>query len=210
MSRASPSASDRTARSRPSGRLCVLLALALALAVAAAVLAAPPAPSPVHAQESTQVPTKPAGLAVTATAGSLDVDVDWDDVDGAADYLVRWRLAGPGQALNAGVRPSSSSTQITVAAHGTWVVRVQACNDAGCGGATASQFQVTAPPPPAKPANLALVARPPSGVTATWNAVAGATSYRLGWRSLDDAALPGGSLEVRTASATAAVAGSGE
>ena len=40
--------------------------------------------------------------------------VNWDDVEGADDYLVRWRLQGPEQDLNDGVRSSSTSTQVTV------------------------------------------------------------------------------------------------
>ena len=75
-----------------------------------------------------QVPAKPAGLSVETEQGSLDVSLDWDDVDGVTFYWVRWRLSGPGHDLNDGVRPTSSTATITVADYGTWVVRVQACN----------------------------------------------------------------------------------
>ena len=92
-------------------------------------------------------PAKPSGLTATPTAGSLDVAVDWDDVEGATDYLVRWRLHGPGQDLNDGVTPTTSDTQITVADYGKWVVRVEACNDAGCGPGAAQAVEVTQPEP---------------------------------------------------------------
>ena len=88
-------------------------------------------------------PAKPSGLSLNTEAGSLEVGVDWDDVEGAADYLVRWRLHGPGQNLNEGVRPTSSDTRITVADYGKWVVRVKACSDAGCGPAAAQQVDIT-------------------------------------------------------------------
>ena len=41
------------------------------------------------------VPGRPTGLEVATEAGSLDVSLDWDDIDGAASYLVRWRQYGP-------------------------------------------------------------------------------------------------------------------
>ena len=97
-------------------------------------------------------PAKVSGLSVSATQGSLSVPVDWDDVASADDYLVRWRLHGPGQDLNDGVRPTSSDTTITVADYGGWVVRVQACNTVGCGGPVTKTFEVEpAPEPTATP-----------------------------------------------------------
>ena len=55
----------------------------------------------------TQAPAKPAGLEVSTQRGSLDASVDWDDVAGADYYNVQWRLHGPGQNLNDGVRPTT-------------------------------------------------------------------------------------------------------
>ena len=139
------------------------------------------------------------------------------DVDGADDYLVQWRRHGPGQALNAGVRPTSSSTQITVAGYGRWVVRVQACNTAGCGRASAVAFTAEAPPePPGVPADFEINAADGSfDVEASWDDTETATTYKLTWRqaatagkSARNSGLPGDSLE--TALATATVAGSGQ
>ena len=98
-----------------------------------------------------QPPATPTGLTVSTTAGSLNAALDWDDAAGADDYLVRWRLAGPGQDLNDGVRPTSSATSVSVAAVGRYVVRVQACNEAGCSGSVAREFTVEAAQPPTKP-----------------------------------------------------------
>ena len=56
-------------------------------------------------------PAQPTGLEVEATAGSLSVSVDWNDVAGADDYLVRWRGTGPGDQLNAGVEIHSLRTR---------------------------------------------------------------------------------------------------
>ena len=102
--------------------------------------------SPAVADTGTEVPAKPTGLSVVTTLDSLEVDADWDDVDGAEDYLVRWRLYGPNQELNDGVRTTSSDEQFSVDDYGEWVVRVQACNDAGCGKPLAQRFSVESAP----------------------------------------------------------------
>ena len=88
------------------------------------------------------IPAKPTGLQTDSTSGSLDVSLDWDDVTGASHYLVRWRVAGPGNKLNTGVEAQSSDASITVDGYGEWVVRVQACSSAGCGSPVTSRFEV--------------------------------------------------------------------
>ena len=136
-----------------------------------------PAPSP-----TPEPPAQPDGLTVDTAAGSLDVGVDWGDVDGADGYLVRWRLHGPDQTLNDGVRPTSSETTITVADYGRWVVRVQACNDAGCGPGISQAVDVA----PAQPSILAAVATTGAlDLAVTWDAVAGADAYSVRWRLSD-------------------------
>ncbi len=86
--------------------------------------------------------------------------MDWDDVDGASHYLVRWRVAGPGNKLNTGVEVQSSNISITVADYGEWVVRVEAYNDAGHGSPTSRRFKVelaTTPTPEPTPTPTGLV-----------------------------------------------------
>ena len=92
-------------------------------------------------------PGKPEYLAVSVEPGSRDVSADWDDVDGAQDYWVRWRWVDQGEKLNEGVRVTASETAITLDGYGDWVVRVQACNGAGCGKPRAQRFTVAAPAP---------------------------------------------------------------
>ena len=113
---------------QPTRRLAALfIVLFVALAFAS------PAFNPALADDGTGVPAKPAGLSVVTEQGSLDTSVEWDEVDGVGEYLVRWRLSGPGHKLNEGVRVESSSAAVTVDDYEEYVVRVQACNDAGCG-----------------------------------------------------------------------------
>ena len=50
--------------------------------------------------------------------------------------------------LNEGVEVQSSETNVTLDAYGEWVVRVQACNDEGCGKPANRQFRVEPAPEP--------------------------------------------------------------
>ena len=61
----------------------------------------------------------PTELQVSTERGSLDVALDWDDVPGAASYLVRWRVSGPGNRLNDGISVQSSGAVITVSRFGS-------------------------------------------------------------------------------------------
>lgn len=117
----------------------VLLAAVVALSAAASAAAQ---------VGGSGAPGRPAGLDVVAELGSLTVSLDWDDVDGAAQYWVRWRQFGSGSRLNEGVRVASSGAAVAVAGFGTWVVRVQACNDAGCGKPRATRFTIEPAPEP--------------------------------------------------------------
>ena len=112
---------------------------------------AAPTPEPTPEPQPKQVVTVPAApteLESSTRPGSLDVSLDWDDVPNASRYLVRWRVAGPGNQLNEGVEIQASGATITVAAYGEWVVRVEACNSAGCGSPATQRFAVEAAPEP--------------------------------------------------------------
>ena len=155
---------------------------------------ATPTPAP-----ALPVPAKPAGLSVSATPGSLDVSVDWDDVPGASYYWARWRESGSGNELNEGVVALPSEAVIAVSGYGEWVARLQACNDSGCGAPAVSKFTVEqapvtveqAPVTPGQPPSLDLRLVPKSAtdpaasahlITASWNLLPGATSNNLSWR----------------------------
>ena len=147
------------------------------------------------ADDPTGPPAKPTGLSAATSPGSLDVSVDWDDVDGATHYSVRWRLSGPGNPLNEGVEAQSSETTITVSDYGRWVVRVEACSDAGCGLGSSKGFGVEpAPEPTPEPAPVVRVPARPTGLAVSnepgslvmsmdWDDVEGADEYRVRWRA---------------------------
>ncbi len=126
-----------TGMARLRRRVALLAAMAVLLPLVAVSAAAqtPPGDPPA-------APVKPTGLKVESEPGSLEVDVDWDDTTDADDYLVRWRLAGPGNELNEGERVPASEATVTVDGVGSYVVRVQACNNVGCGPPAATTVEV--------------------------------------------------------------------
>ena len=184
--------------------------------------ASEPTPAPTPEPTPEPVPDRPAELRIATEPGSLEVSLSWDDVDQAADYWVRWRSVANEGRLNEGVRVEASDKDITVADNGEWVVRVQACNDAGCGKPLAKEFTVEpAPEPtptpepeesaPGSPANLTVSSTAGElSLTATWDALDGATSYQLAWRPADGEFKAGNAATVSDTSATITVSGYGQ
>ena len=96
-------------------------------------------------------PSRPTGLSVTATPGSLEVLADWDDMAGATFYAVHWRYAAPITQLHWRVEVQSSQAAATMPSAGEWTVKVEACNNSGCGPGELQKFRVErALQPPAR------------------------------------------------------------
>ena len=200
----------------------------------------PPEPTPEPKPDPgapASVPVKPSGLTVTAEAGSLGVGLDWGDVDGATNYRVRWRSVESGERLNEGVEVLSSALTIALSGFGEWVVRVEACNDAGCGEPLTRKFKVEpvpepepeprtpdpvpepqqAPGPrapvtvPAKPRGLRVSTEAGSlGVGLDWGDVDGATYYLVRWRSVDGGGRLNEGVEASSSVATFTLSSFGE
>ena len=121
---------------------------------------------------------------MSATAGELDLSATWDALDGATSYQVAWREAdGDFEAANAATVSDTSAT-ITVSGYGRWVLQLQGCNDAGCGPGVTQTVGIA----PGAPANLQVNATAGKlDLSATWDALDGATSYQLAWRPADGA-----------------------
>ena len=152
----------------------------------------------------------PAGLQATTEMGSRGVSVDWNDVERAKSYLVRWRQAGSGDPLNGGVRVQSSDATITVNSGGKWVVRVEACNAGGCGPAAAKQFTVVMPPDQ-KPAGLGVTTQQGSlDAAVDWDEVDGADSYLVRWRQAGPGNPLNDGMRVRSSDAIITVADYGD
>ena len=154
-------------------------------------------------------PSAPANLAVTATAGTLNLSATWDAVDGATSYNVRWRQSGGEFLSENAATATTTSHATTVSGYGDWEVAVQACNDDGCG-AWAAQTVVVAAPPAAL-TNLAVITLAGSlNLSATWDAAEGATSYNVRWRQSGGEFLAENEATATTTSAAIAVSDFGD
>ena len=121
-----------------------------------------PTPEPTRGPASApeqSVPGTPANFAVSATAGSLDLSAAWDALDGAESYKLAWRQdGGQFEDANAATVTANSAT-ITVSGYGRWVVRLEGCNDAGCGAAVTAQADA-APAPQIAPLQVSISVSP--------------------------------------------------
>ena len=77
------------------------------------------------------VPAKPTGLTLTQVSAGHDIDVTWDAVADADNYRIRWRAKD--DTLGDPIYATTTKATISLDEYGDWVVRVEACNDVGCG-----------------------------------------------------------------------------
>ena len=108
----------------------------------------PPTVTP--APTRVDIPDKPSGLKIRIDRETRNAVFDWNDVPGASYYWVRWRVAGPNNKLNDGIEVYSSGASVAIPNYGEWIVRVQACNELGCGKPRTRRFLVE-PAPTAVP-----------------------------------------------------------
>ena len=168
--------------------------------------AAEPTPDPTATPEES-APGAPSNLTVSATAGELDLSATWDALDGAASYQLAWRQADGDFEANNAATVSDTETTITVSAYGQWVVRLEGCNDTGCGPSVTQTIGIL----PGAPANLAVSATAGElDLSATWDALDGAASYQLSWRPADGDFEAGNAATVSDTSAAITVSGYGQ
>ncbi len=129
----------------------------------------------------------PEGLEVRAVPGTLNVLATWEAVDGATSYKLRWRESGGAFEAAQAVTVTAPISAITVSGYGEWEVRLQACKNAICGPEIVRTVEVS------QAASLRLEravdaeGNPrPRTITASWDSVAGATSYTLSWWRVGD------------------------
>ena len=125
----------------------------------------------------------PQNFAVTVKQGVLNLWATWDAVDGATSYNLAWRPAdGEFEADNATTVADTGAT-FTVSGYGEWEVRLQACNDDGCGPEASRTVEVVQ--------SIGLHVVPtldaeghvrPRTFSAFWVPVPGAASYTLRWQ----------------------------
>ena len=138
-------------------------------------------------QETTLValPGAVENLEITTEPGKLDLLARWDVVDGATSYKLRWRQSGGDFKAGNAATVTGATQFITVSGYDRWEVRVQACNDAGCGPEAGRTVDVVQ-----ELRSSLEEARDDGGndrartFTANWDEVKDAASYTLRWRRI--------------------------
>ena len=134
------------------------------------------------AEPEASVPVAPANFAVSSTVGTLDIAATWDALEGATSYRLRWRQAGGEFEPDDEITVTDTEATITVSSYGQWEIRLQACNDAGCGPEASRTAGVAGMAGlRMEPAVDAEGRALPRTITATWDPVPDAASYKLSW-----------------------------
>ena len=135
-----------------------------------------------QAVEFLQPPGEPQNFAVSAESGSLDISATWYLAEGVTFYNLAWRqadgdfVAGNAATVsNTGVPDGITGLGMTftVSEPGQWEVRLEACNEDGCGPSVSRQVEVETPPEPGElqVAITASPANPRAGERVTLRAV---------------------------------------
>ena len=126
---------------------------------------------------SIRKPAAPDGVNVTGGPVAASLAVSWDGAAGAASYKVYRSSAEDGVYTPAGASETTTYTDTGLVMGAVYYYRVSAVNAAGEGEKSASAH-AAAPSIPV-PANLTASVESASSIKLSWNAVAGATGYKL-------------------------------
>ncbi len=119
---------------------------------------------------------------VSHVLGALKLLATWQDDESITSYKLRWRQAGE-EFDDDAITVTSGVGVIPVSGYGSWEVRLQGCNDLGCGPETSKTVEVAQDLRlNLAPARDAQGNAPPGALTATWDPLPGATSYTLSWQ----------------------------
>ncbi len=147
----------------------------------------PPTPDPTPTPQPTATPAPtppppgaPSSVIVTRSDGALNAS--WDAVAGASKYHVTY--SADGKRTWTAASDNHTGTTIAIDANNgkTYYVSVRAGNAAGWSGWTNSPASAPMTPPPAAPSSVS-VTRADGTLTASWDAVSGATGYHVTYSS---------------------------
>ncbi|MGN7726482.1 RHS repeat protein [Luteimonas sp. 22616] len=124
----------------------------------------------------TLLPTTPPTLTVPATNTTGSYTASWTTVATATHYKLE---EGIGSTWTPVQDTAAMSKTLSGKAAGSYSYRVSACNDAGCTATSLEKTVVVTLPPTGAPTVTVPATNTTGSYTASWTAVAAATSYRL-------------------------------
>jgi len=129
------------------------------------------------------VPSAPTGVSVTAQSSS-SISVSWNSVSGATSYDVYFEIGSSTVKNLAGNVTGTSFTHTGLTASTTYYYYIKAKNSAGESGFSSFSFATTQSSGggvsiPSTPTGVSATALSSTSIRITWNAVSGATSYRI-------------------------------
>ena len=133
----------------------------------------------------TSVPSTPTGVYATAQSSS-SISISWSSVSGATGYYIYRSSSASGTYSQVGTSSSTSWTNTGLSASTTYYYKVAAYNSAGTGSQSSYDYATTQASGggitvPSAPTGVTASRSPRSSqeVTVSWNAVSGATSYKI-------------------------------
>ena len=120
------------------------------------------------------------------SAGSDSISLTWDAVPGASSYAVYRSTSASGPFAQVASPAQTSYTDTGLSPDTTYYYRIAAADASGQGTQTATISASTQPAPLPAPANVTAQAQDSGSIRVSWNAVTGATGYRI-FRAADAA-----------------------
>lgn len=124
----------------------------------------------------------PTGLAVTVVS-TTRMDLTWNPSVGATKYIIMRGLAGPGSETSYTSWPGTSTTFVAnyllPNTQYCWQVKNVNVTNEVSGPSNEVCASTSTAPTPAAPSNVVATATSSTRITVTWNAVAGATNFRI-------------------------------
>ncbi|MDR1220584.1 MAG: fibronectin type III domain-containing protein [Treponema sp.] len=133
--------------------------------------------------DSNTAPSAPTGVSATAQS-SNSVSVSWNAVSGATSYKVYRSGSSSGTYTQVGSPSSASYTDTGLSSSTTYYYKVSAVNSAGESAQSSYASATTSSSSsgntaPSAPTGVSATAQSSSSVSVSWNAVSGATSYKV-------------------------------
>jgi fibronectin type 3 domain-containing protein/NAD-dependent dihydropyrimidine dehydrogenase PreA subunit len=137
--------------------------------------------STTSATTGVSAPGVPSGVTAKA-ASSTSITVTWTAVSGASSYIIFGGTSSSSLA-QVGTSTSASFTQTGLAAATTYYYAVASVNAGGTSEKSTTTSAATSTDAPSSPTGLTATAASSTSITVKFNAVTGATGYKLYWSS---------------------------